>query len=431
MSTFLSAKQAARYRGVSTKTVLRWIESGRLTADKRGRAYHIPLDDLEPFRRRDGGHSGDSGHAGHGTADVGNCGHPEDSGQDGLLALVAQLSDKLAQQAATTAMWQTRAEVLATRLQQAEDTIRALEAPREAPTEGSESHTAPNLTPHAPEPTRGATRARARARASAEPRAGADPAGAGRPLLVAALVGHPCGRVGPPPAPFHGIRTTAAPVGEARPGVRAGRAAYRTIDPVARHGRTSLMWGCCAVHRASTRAFRDFAGGSRIMSGGRAIRTGMGASRAVAANPRGRAGPGRGVRRRLAVLAGPRVLERATDQHGDQHGGHPRGRLAVVVRPVGQQQRDPRSGRPHGGREIRVAVGQPVAPGAQPPHLAGGERRRGADGGAQASTSRRPRATRLLCAARRLARASRGCDGVAGRLRREPGAPRRASGSAA
>jgi excisionase family DNA binding protein len=46
MSTFLSAKQAARYCGVSTKTVLRWIEAGRLKADKRGRAYHIAPDDV-------------------------------------------------------------------------------------------------------------------------------------------------------------------------------------------------------------------------------------------------------------------------------------------------------------------------------------------------------------------------------------------------
>ena len=155
MSTFLSAKQAARYCSVSTKTVLRWIESGRLKADKRGRAYRIAPGDLEPFRRPDAGHLGDSGHAGHKTADTADSGRTEDSGQDGLLALVAQLSDKLAQQAATTAMWQTRAEVLATRLRQAEDTIRALEAPRAAPTDAPNSHEDANLTAEAPEPTRG------------------------------------------------------------------------------------------------------------------------------------------------------------------------------------------------------------------------------------------------------------------------------------
>jgi outer membrane biosynthesis protein TonB len=58
-----------------------------------------------------------------------------------------ELQDKLVQQAATTAMWQARAEMLGHRL-------RALEAPREAPANAPESHEDANLTAQVPEPTR-------------------------------------------------------------------------------------------------------------------------------------------------------------------------------------------------------------------------------------------------------------------------------------
>lgn len=49
MSDVLSAEEAAHRCGVSSKTVRRWIESGRLKADKVGRSFRIDVSDLAPF----------------------------------------------------------------------------------------------------------------------------------------------------------------------------------------------------------------------------------------------------------------------------------------------------------------------------------------------------------------------------------------------
>jgi excisionase family DNA binding protein len=47
----LTAQQVADRYGVAEKTVRRWIESGRLAAEKRGRAFAIsPLDAESAFR---------------------------------------------------------------------------------------------------------------------------------------------------------------------------------------------------------------------------------------------------------------------------------------------------------------------------------------------------------------------------------------------
>ena len=45
MSEFLSAQQVADQLGVAEKTVRRWIERGRLTADRDGHAFRIRLED--------------------------------------------------------------------------------------------------------------------------------------------------------------------------------------------------------------------------------------------------------------------------------------------------------------------------------------------------------------------------------------------------
>ena len=51
MDAPLSAQQVADRYGVAEKTVRRWIESGRLPAEKRGRAFAIsPLDAEAAFR---------------------------------------------------------------------------------------------------------------------------------------------------------------------------------------------------------------------------------------------------------------------------------------------------------------------------------------------------------------------------------------------
>jgi excisionase family DNA binding protein len=51
MDTTLSAQQVADRYGVAEKTVRRWIESGRLPAEKLGRAFAIdPADAENAFR---------------------------------------------------------------------------------------------------------------------------------------------------------------------------------------------------------------------------------------------------------------------------------------------------------------------------------------------------------------------------------------------
>jgi excisionase family DNA binding protein len=146
MSRFLSAEQAAELSGVHPKTVRRWIASGRLKANKRGRAYRIRLEDLAPFMGHDGERPGNGEHAGQGIGDIGDRGQSGPSGQDGLLELVRELQAQVVQHAATAAMWQARAETLGHQL-------RALQAPTGAP----ESHTAPNLTAQGSEAPRGAS----------------------------------------------------------------------------------------------------------------------------------------------------------------------------------------------------------------------------------------------------------------------------------
>jgi excisionase family DNA binding protein len=53
----MSARKAADYCGVSEKTIRNWLTAGRLPGVKRGRAYLIPVEALEEYRRlgrRDG-----------------------------------------------------------------------------------------------------------------------------------------------------------------------------------------------------------------------------------------------------------------------------------------------------------------------------------------------------------------------------------------
>jgi excisionase family DNA binding protein len=131
MSRFLSAEQAAELSGVHPKTVRRWIASGRLRAGKRGRAYRIRLEDLAPFMEQEGEHPDNGEHAGHGTGDIGDRGQSGPSGQDGLLEMIRELQAQVVQYAATAAMWQARAELLAHQLGEAQGRIRMLEAPKE------------------------------------------------------------------------------------------------------------------------------------------------------------------------------------------------------------------------------------------------------------------------------------------------------------
>ena len=139
MGAYLSAREAADYCGVSEKTIRNWLASGRLSADKSAGSFHIPQEQLDAIRR-DGPWSPQG-------ADRQPEGSAEDVRAEGphlvtaaeVLALVREAQAEALARAEAAAMWQARAEVLAAQLHRAQETIRALEAPREAPTNAPES----------------------------------------------------------------------------------------------------------------------------------------------------------------------------------------------------------------------------------------------------------------------------------------------------
>ena len=110
MSAYLSAREAADYCGVTEKTIRNWLAAGRLSAEKSAGSFHIPREQLEPWRRN-------SARTGNGADRQAEADGPE---VRGALAELLQLARDA----------QTRADVLATRLAAAEGRLRALEAPR-------------------------------------------------------------------------------------------------------------------------------------------------------------------------------------------------------------------------------------------------------------------------------------------------------------
>jgi excisionase family DNA binding protein len=131
MADYLSVDEVAQRCGVSPTTVHRWLQSGRLTAIKRGRFVQIPADQLTPIIDH-GEHANRATAAGgQRTAPIEDNGASDDRGYARLVELVAELTLK----AEAAAMWQARAEFLAGELASARDEIRALQAPAPAPPE--------------------------------------------------------------------------------------------------------------------------------------------------------------------------------------------------------------------------------------------------------------------------------------------------------
>ena len=147
MGAYLSAREAADYCGVSEKTIRNWLQLGRLSADKSARAFRIPQAQLDALRQ-DGPRSPRG-------ADRQPAGSAEDVRAEGphvltaaeVLALVREAQAETIAKAEAAAMWQTRAEVLAIRLEQAERRLLALEAPRP-----HQTATAARETAEAPDP---------------------------------------------------------------------------------------------------------------------------------------------------------------------------------------------------------------------------------------------------------------------------------------
>jgi excisionase family DNA binding protein len=142
MSTIVSANEAAHRFGLSEKTVRRWIASGKLKADKRGRSYRVVLSEVAALTGHDTGHDRGPSADTVQTADNHSAPNTADStsamsGIAALVALVDRLQVENRDLAAAAAIWQERARVLGDQL--------ALAAPAERPQEGQE-------TPEAPEP---------------------------------------------------------------------------------------------------------------------------------------------------------------------------------------------------------------------------------------------------------------------------------------
>jgi len=156
MGAYLSAREAADYCGVSEKTIRNWLQLGRLSADKSARAFRIPQAQLDALRQ-DGPRSPRG-------ADRQPAGSAEDVRAEGphvlttaeVLALVREAQAETIAKAEAAAMWQTRAEVLAIRLEQAERRLLALEAPtarHQTPTDARETAEGPDSPSEPSEPT--------------------------------------------------------------------------------------------------------------------------------------------------------------------------------------------------------------------------------------------------------------------------------------
>jgi excisionase family DNA binding protein len=137
MAAYLSANEAAQQCGVSPKTVRRWLQSGRLTAVKRGRSFRIPAEQIAPMvdmGLHDETPSADSGQETNGTVSPMGADGLSDRGHDTLVALVADQANtinNLIGKAEAAAMWQARAEMLAGELADARGRLAVLEAPKE------------------------------------------------------------------------------------------------------------------------------------------------------------------------------------------------------------------------------------------------------------------------------------------------------------
>src|SRR5215210_4822059 len=137
MSPVLSARAAAARRGVSDRTIRRWIASGRLKADKVAGEFLIDLEELDaltghaaaaaaaPRRGPDSTAASDTGGSRLGAAPAA----APSVDVSGLIAVIERQQAQLLERTEAAAMWQTRALMLEERL-----ALTAPQAPVDAPT---------------------------------------------------------------------------------------------------------------------------------------------------------------------------------------------------------------------------------------------------------------------------------------------------------
>jgi excisionase family DNA binding protein len=125
----LSARGAAAYCGVDDRTVRGWLASGRIAAEKTAGGYRIPRDQLEPFRR--GGPHPTADHTAETAEDRGEGAAVGCGAWDGLLARELEEQRRMIERQQQTIMELSgQVGYFQAQLEQARDTIRALESPK-------------------------------------------------------------------------------------------------------------------------------------------------------------------------------------------------------------------------------------------------------------------------------------------------------------
>jgi excisionase family DNA binding protein len=155
MSDLLSVPEAATVAGVSVRTMRRWVTNGQVRSVGNGHKRRVVAASLSELPATNGqnGHDVDDGNGHERPASA--TGSDVAVQADRLADLVRELSDRLADQTAMTALWMERARVLGEQL-----ALTAPEAPQDAkngtlnaPTamQGPEPYTGPSAPSTAPE----------------------------------------------------------------------------------------------------------------------------------------------------------------------------------------------------------------------------------------------------------------------------------------
>jgi excisionase family DNA binding protein len=129
---FISATEAAELIGKNSKTISRWIATGRLNATKVGRSFSISRSELASVARRpDLVHQGSQSEnepLRHPLARTGNSYRADPNwNNEALSQLLTELEEQLVEAASSAAKWQARSRILAARLEEAESMVRGLE----------------------------------------------------------------------------------------------------------------------------------------------------------------------------------------------------------------------------------------------------------------------------------------------------------------
>jgi excisionase family DNA binding protein len=144
VTELLSIPDAATSAGVSVRTMRRWVSSGRVRSVGTGHRRRVVAASLSEAVAAHGQGSQDERSPAATVSATAGAGSAVAAEADRLADLVRELTDRLAEQTALTAIWQERARVLSDQL--------ALTAPQ-SPTEAPGETETPEPIPHKASPT--------------------------------------------------------------------------------------------------------------------------------------------------------------------------------------------------------------------------------------------------------------------------------------